>query len=290
MSAVDATTAAPAASARPLRSVSSRFFRSELGMVFGRRRNQVALLVLGCVPILIAIAVKLSTPKPGDGGPQFIAQITQNGVFVAFSTLTVVIPIFLPLAVAVVSGDAVAGEAGSGTLRYLLVVPVSRARLLLVKYASTLVFALAATLLVSGVGVLIGLILFPRGSATLLSGSTVGMGEVLWRLLLCSLYVAAGMAALAAIGLFISTLVEASVAAMATTAGIAIVLQVLDSVPQLHAIQPYLVNHWWLSFGDLLRSPMVTGDVVHGLLVSLAYVGIFGSLSWARFGGKDVSS
>jgi ABC-2 type transport system permease protein len=259
-------------------------------MVFGRRRNQVALLVLGCVPILIAIAVKLSTPRPGDGGPQFISQITQNGVFVAFSTLTVVIPIFLPLAVAVVSGDAVAGEAGSGTLRYLLVVPVSRARLLLVKYASTLVFALAATLLVSGVGVLIGLILFPRGSATLLSGSTVGMGEVLWRLFLCSLYVAVEMAALAAIGLFISTLVEASVAAMATTAGIAIVLQVLDSVPQLHAIQPYLVNHWWLSFGDLLRSPMVTGDVVHGLLVSLAYVGIFGSLSWARFGGKDVSS
>ena len=116
------------------------------------------------------------------------------------------------------------------------------------------------------------------------------MGEALWRLLLCSLYVAVSMAAFASIGLFISTLVEASVAAMAGTAGIAIILQVLDAVPQLHAIQPYLLNHWWLSFGDLLRVPMDTGNVVHGLLVSLCYVGIFGSLAWARFAGKDVSS
>jgi len=286
MSAVDV---APVA-LRPARPFSSRFFRSELGMIFGRRRNQVALVVLAAVPILIAVAVKLSTPRPGDGGPQFISQITQNGVFVAFSTLTIVIPIFLPLAVAVVSGDSLAGEAGSGTLRYLLVVPVSRARLLAVKYASTVVFATAATMLISLVGVVIGLIMFPGGSATLLSGATVGMGEVLWRLFLSSLYIAAGMAALAAIGLFISTLVEASVAAMATTAGLAIVIQVLDSVPQLHVIQPYLVSHYWLSFGDLLRTPMVTDDVVKGLFVALAYIGIFGSLAWARFGGKDVSS
>jgi ABC-2 type transport system permease protein len=250
----------------------------------------VALAVLAAVPILIAIAVKLSTPKPGDGGPQFLSQITQNGVFVAFATLTVVIPIFLPLAVAVVSGDSLAGEAGSGTLRYLLVVPVSRGRLLLVKYAALVVFSLVATLLVAAVGVIIGLILFPGGAATLLSGATVGMGEVLWRLLLSSLYVAAGMAALAAIGLFISTLVEASVAAMAATAGLAIVVQVLDSIPQVHVIQPYLVDHYWLSFGDLLRTPMVTNDVVHGLYIALAYIGIFGSLAWARFGGKDVSS
>ncbi len=286
MSAVDV-----AARSLPVaRPVSTRFFRSELAMVFGRRRNQVALAVLGAVPILIAIAVKLSTPKPGDGGPQFITQITQNGVFVAFTTLTVVIPIFLPLAVSVVSGDAVAGEAGAGTLRYLLVVPVSRTRLLAVKYATTVVFALAATLLVSAVGVIIGLILFPRGAATLLSGNTVGMGEVLWRLFLSSLYVAAGMAALAAVGLFVSVLVEASVAAMAATAGLAIIIQVLDAVPQLHAIQPYLLNHRWLDFGDLLRTPMITTNVVHGLLIALAYAAIFFSLAWARFGGKDVSS
>jgi ABC-2 type transport system permease protein len=285
MSAVDV-----AARSMPVaRPVSTRFFRSELAMVFGRRRNQVALAVLGAVPILIAIAVKLSTPQPGDG-PQFLSQITQNGVFVAFTTLTVVIPIFLPLAVSVVSGDAVAGEAGAGTLRYLLVVPVSRTRLLAVKYATTIVFALAATLLVSVVGVIIGLILFPRGAATLLSGNSVGMGEVLWRLLLSSLYVAAGMAALAAVGLFVSVLVEASVAAMAATAGLTIIIQVLDAVPQLHAIQPYLLNHRWLDFGDLLRTPMITTNVVHGLLIALAYAAIFFSLAWARFGGKDVSS
>lgn len=289
MSAVDAPVA-PSATARAARPVSSRFLRSELAMVFLRRRNQVVLAVLAAVPILIAVAVKLSTPKPGDGGPQFISQVTQNGVFVAFSSLTVVLPFFLPLAVSVVSGDSVAGEAGSGTLRYLLVVPVDRTRLLAVKYASIVIFGAAAALVVAAVGVLIGLALFQSGSATLLSGATVGFGDVLWRLLLTALYVAACMAALGAVGLFVSTLVESSVAAMASTAGLAIVAQVLDQVPQLHAIQPYLANHWWLAFGDLLRTPIDTGNIVHGLVVTLCYVAIFTAAAWARFGGKDVSS
>lgn len=284
MSAADAVLV----SRRP-RPVSTRFFRSELAMVFRRRRNQVVLAVLAAVPILIAIAVKVSAPKNGQG-PQFISQVTENGIFVAFTALTVVLPFFLPLAVSVVSGDAVAGEAGAGTLRYLLVVPVSRARLLAVKYGAIVVYCAVAAFVVALVGVLIGVALFPSGSVTLLSGNAVGMGEGIWRLFLCALYVTAIVAAIGAIGLFVSTLVEASVAAIAATVGVAIVMQVLDSVPQLHAIHPYLLSHWGLNFGDLLRSPMETGNVVHGLLVSLAYVGIFASLAWARFDGKDVSS
>jgi len=77
---------------------------------------------------------------------------------------------------------------------------------------------------------------------------------------------------------------------MAAVAGVAVVFQVLDSVPQLHAIHPYLLNHWWLSFGDLLRQPMDSTNVGHGLLTALAYVGIFLALAWSRFSGKDVSS
>ncbi len=288
MSAVEAPVRVTTPTA-PHRAVSSRFFRSELAMIYRRRRNQVILAILAAAPILIAIAVKISAPKNGDG-PQFLSQITQNGVFVAFTALTVVIPFFLPLAVAVVSGDSISGEAGSGTLRYLLVVPVSRTRLLAVKYASVVVYCLTAALVVAAFGVIIGLILFPSGAATLLSGSTVSFGAAVWRLFLAALYVAACMAALGAIGLFISTLVESPVAAMASTAGVAITVQILDNVPQLHAIQPYLFSHWWLSFGDLLRTPIATGDVVHGLVVALAYAALFGALAWSRFTTKDISS
>src|SRR5215475_656652 len=131
-----ASRSAPAVrpAAGPRRRVSTRLLRSELGMVFRRRRNQIALLVMAGVPVLIGVAIKLTNDS--GNGPPFFNQITNNGVFVAFVALTMVIPLFLPLVVAVVSGDAVAGEAQLGTLRYLLTVPVGRTRLLLVKYAA----------------------------------------------------------------------------------------------------------------------------------------------------------
>src|SRR3712207_1547516 len=129
--------------ARP-RLLSTRLLRSELRLVFGRRRNQALLLALACVPVLIAVAIRLSSGGGGgdaDGrGPAFIGQIAGNGLFVAFTALVVTLPLFLPLAVSVAAGEAVAGEASTGTLRNLLVVPVSRTRLLLVKFAGIVAF------------------------------------------------------------------------------------------------------------------------------------------------------
>lgn len=274
---------------------SLRLVRSELGMVFRRRRNQVALAVLAAMPIIIAVAVRLSSgtgrPDRGNGGgPPLFDQITHNGIFVAFSALAAVVPFFLPLAVSVVSGDGMAGEASTGTLRYLLTVPVSRARLLAVKYTGVLAYCMAGTLVVATAGTLIGLALFGSGNAVLLSGTPVGLAGGLWRLLLVALYVSACMAALGAIGLFVSVLVEAPVAAIATTAGIAIASEILDTVPQISAIHPYLPSHYWLAFGDLLRDPVSTNAVGPGLASAAVYAALFLTAAWARFGGKDVTS
>lgn len=285
MSAVEAT-------ARPVPVVSSRFLRSELGMVFRRRRNQIILAVLAAIPAVIALAIWLTTPTDdGSGeGPPFLFSISQNGVFVALTAMTVVLPLFLPLAVAVVAGESVAGEASLGTLRYLLVVPVSRTRLLAVKYTAAVVYGLAAVLTVAVVGVGLGALLFPTGPVTLLSGSTVPLAEGLWRVLLVALYLAAMMAGLAAIGLFVSTLTESPIAATATIAVLSVLSQVLDQVPQLDWLGPYLFSHYWLDFGDLLRDPVATEGPARGLLATGAYVLIFGSLAWSRMTTKDVSS
>jgi ABC-2 type transport system permease protein len=273
----------------PRRAVSTRLLRSELGMVFRRRRNQAILVALAAIPILIAVAVRLSAPS-GDDGPPFLGQIAANGIFVALTGLTVVLPFFLPLAVSVVSGDAVAGEASLGTLRYLLAVPVSRTRLLAVKYAGVVAYCIAAALAVATAGALIGLALFPFGPVTLLSGTEIPYAAALGRLLLVALYIAASVAALGAIGIFVSTLTESPIAAMATTAVLAIASQVLDSVPQLSAIHPWLLSHYWLSYGDLLRDPIATEGVLRGLFAAGAYIALFGALAWSRFTGKDVSS
>jgi ABC-2 type transport system permease protein len=289
MSVVDAaaTTAGPV---RPARPPSTRFFRSELWLIFGRRRNQAGMAVLAAVPIIIAIAIKVSGPSSGGGGPSFFASITDNGLFVALAALTAELPLFLPLAVAAISGDSVAGEANLGTLRYLLTVPVSRNRLLAVKYAAIVVFAFTVTLLVATVGTVVGLAMFGGGPVTLLSGTQIGFGAALLRLLLVCAYIAVGLCALGALGLFVSTLTEQPMGAAIAIIILNVTSFVLDAIPQLGWLHPYLLTHNWQAFGDLLRDPIRFDDLWPGLLSAAAYIVVFLSAAWARFGGRDVSS
>jgi len=276
---------------RGRRPAPGRLLRSELGLVFRRRRNLVLLAVLALVPVLIGTAVELSSSAPNAGeGPPFIERVAGNGLFLALVSLVAVLPLFLPLAVGVVSGDAVAGEANLGTLRYLLVVPVRRGRLLAVKYGALLAFCLAAALVVAGAGLAAGLALFGGGEVTLLSGATIPMSSALLRTLAIALYVGVSMAGLAAVGLFVSTFTEVPVAAMATTIALSVVSQVLDSIPQLAWLHPWLFSHYWLAFGDLLRSPVPTHDLALGLLTQAAYAAVFSALAWSRFSTSDVSS
>lgn len=262
-------------------------------MIFRRRRNQAILGVLAAIPILIAISVKVTdhgSRRGNDNAGALFGSIADNGVFVAFAALFVVLTVFLPMAISVVAGDSVSGEANIGTLRYLLTVPVSRPRLLAVKYTGILSWCLVTPLTVGVVGVLAGLALFPSGSVVLLSGTQVPYVDGLGRLLLTILYAALMMAAVGAIGLFVSTLTEVPIAAMATTLALSITSAVLDAIPQLGGIHPWLFSHYWLRFADLLRDPLQFDGVEKGVLVTLGYVLVFLTLGWARLGGKDISS
>jgi ABC-2 type transport system permease protein len=270
-------------------SAASRFLASELWLIFGRRRNWLGLAALAVVPVIIAFAVKANPPR-GRGGPDFISSITENGLFVALAALAIELPLFLPLAVATISGDSVAGEANLGTLRYLLAVPVHRTRLLAVKYAAIVIFAFAATLLVAGVGLLIGLLLFGGGEATLLSGRQVPMGEGLLRLLGVCAYLAANLCAVGAIGLFISSLTEQPIGAAIATMILTMGSFILDAIEELAWLHPYLLTHTWLNFGDLLRDPVGWEGIQTGLAHAGAYILIFCTAAWARFGTKDITS
>jgi ABC-2 type transport system permease protein len=279
--------------ARPVRAVSGRFLRSELRLIAGRRRNQVGLAALAAVPIILAVALKVAAPDRGDrggGGPDFVAQIAGNGFFVALAALGVELSLFLPIAVAMLAGDAVAGEANLGTLRYLLAVPVDRSRLLAVKYAGILFGAFLAPLVVATTGLVVGLILFGGGEVTLLSGTTVSFGEGLLRLLGVCLYLGVCLAAAGAVGLFLSTLTEQPMAATIALAMLTVASFVLGQIPQLDWLHPYLLTRHWQDFGELLRDPVSLGALGPGLISAGAYIVVFLCAAWARFAGKDVSS
>jgi ABC-2 type transport system permease protein len=269
---------------------SGRLLRSELGLMFKRRRNLAGMAVLAVVPIIIAIAVKVTVSSSRVGGPDFFRSITGNGLFVSLAALTVEMPLFLPLAVAAVAGDAVAGEANIGSLRYLLTVPVGRTRLLAVKFGALAIFSLVATALVAVVGAIVGLAFFPGGRVTMLSGDQVSFLSGIGRIGLAVVYLTIGFAALAAVGLFISTLTEQPIGAMIAIIVLNVGMFILDTIPQLDWLQPYLLTHWWTSFGDLFRAPIYWGDLERGLLTSLAYLVIGWLCAWARFGSKDITS
>ena len=271
-----------------------RFFRSELRQVFGRRRNLILLGVVGLFPILIGVGLRLASHPHsgggGNGGLAFVTQLTGNGIFLSFIALSILLTLVMPVAVAVIAGDSIAGEAGYGTLRYLLAVPSGRTRLLAVKYASIVVFALAVTFEVAAVALVVGVILFPIGPVTLLSGTTVSLAEGILRLVLVALYVSAAMAALGAIGLAFSTLTEHAIGAIAALAIFVVASEVADQVPQFAVIQPYLPTHWWTMFDALLRVPIDSGTLLKGLLSFAVYLVLAAALAWARLTTADVTS
>jgi ABC-2 type transport system permease protein len=272
-----------------------RMLRSELGLIFRRWRNLLLLAVLVGIPVLLGIALRVSVPRGGGGGGDglgaaFLFQVAGNGVFLAFLALTIMLTLVLPLVVAVVSGDSLAGEASAGTLRYLLVVPAGRSRLLSVKYAAIVVFSLVSSLLAAASALIMGVALFPVGPVTLLSGTTVPLAEGLLRLVFVVLYVSAAMAMLGAIGLAISSLTEHPIAAIAAIMIITVASEVSDNIPQFAAVQPYLPTHWWLAFDSLLRTPIDTTELTHGLFSFGVYIVIFCSIAWAKFSNSDVTS
>lgn len=265
-----------------------RLLGSELGLTFRRPRTLAMLAVLACFPVLIGTVTKLAGTDDALGSS--VLQVAGNGLTLTFLSLSLLVHIVLPLAVTVVAGDSIAGEASTGTLRYLLTAPAGRTRLLAVKAVSVTVFALAACSVVTLAALLTGFVLFPVGPVTLLSGTTVPLADGLLRVLIVTGYSAAGMAALGVVGLAVSTLTQAPIGAVAGTVVAIVGAQVLGMVDQLSPVRPYLLTSWWSSFDGALRAPIAFEDMTQGLLAFAAYAVVFGALAWGRFAGRDITS
>jgi ABC-2 type transport system permease protein len=267
-------------------------FRVELAKARRRWRTYLIAAALGGIPVLIVIAVKLSPPTPDASGdaPPFLLQIVRNGLFAPLTGLAVIQPFFLPLAAGLLSGDAIAGEAQGGTLRYLLVRPVSRARLVLAKYGSAMTLLGLFLLWVVCCGVLLGGVMFGLRPLPTLSGTTLGLGEALARILAAACYILLGVSGIVAIGLFVSTLTDSGPGATVATVILGIASEICDQIPSLRVIHPFLPTHGWLGFTDLFRFPVEWAGMRAGLLVSAAYTAVFLAGALVSFARRDVVS
>jgi len=265
----------------------------ELIKMLIRPRTWMIIGMLVALPTLVAVLLAVTElgPRPGTG-PPFLSAVLSDGTLFPLAALGVVLPLFLPIAVAVLGGDAIAGESQTGTLRYLLVRPVGRTSLLLAKLVTVVAFVLLAVLVVAGVSYLEGRLLLGTAPATgtvSLSGSTLTQQDLGWRTTLALGYVVICMLGVAAVALFLSTVTTSSIAAALGTVGVLIASTVLLGLDAAAALHPYLPTRYWLAFVDLFRDPIMWRDVQRGLVVQLSYLVVFTLAAWASFTTKDIT-
>jgi ABC-2 type transport system permease protein len=251
------------AGATPRSAPLGRLLAAEVRWVLRRPRTLVLLGLFALIPVLIAVGVTVADRQAGPGRG-LIGAVAGNGLVLPVAAMTVALGLLLPLAVAMAAADAIAGEAASGTLRGLLLAPVGRLRLVVVKASGVLVVAVAAVLALAVVGVLAGLLVVggPSGQLVTLSGSTVGLAEALGRVALVALWTVGQLAAVGAVALAVSAFTEHPLVVLAAVLGGLIVFGVLGAIPALDWLQPYLLTSGWTAGVDGLRDPLPLDDMV----------------------------
>jgi ABC-2 type transport system permease protein len=265
----------------------------ELRKMFRRPRTWATIGVLNALPILVALLLVLTDLAPRAGeGPPFLSAVLRNGALYPLAALAIVLPLFLPIAVAVVAGDSIAGEAQAGTLRYLLARPVGRTRLLVAKLVAVLAFVVVTVVVVAGVGYVLGSTLFDAQpiAGTSVSGTSLTSAELTGRTVLAVGYVAVSMLGVAAFGLFFSTLTDSPLGATMGALAVLVASSLLFTLDAASPIAPYLPTRYWLAFVDLFRDPILWRDIVRGLALQGVYVGVLLAAAWANFTTKDVTS
>jgi ABC-2 type transport system permease protein len=269
--------------------------RVELLKLFRRPRTWMTIGLLDALPTIVAILLAITGvgPRPGQG-PAFLSAVLSNGSLFAVAALAIVLPLFLPVAVAVVAGDTIAGEAQGGTLRYLLIRPVGRTRLLVAKLAAVFAFVCVSVLVVAGTGYFVGRLLLgnqPLSAAvTSVSGTSLTSNQIAERSALAIGYVAFSMLGVAAVALFLSTVTDSALSATMGALAILIGSSLLLTIDASRALQPYLPTRYWLSFIDLFRDPILWRNVLRGVALQGVYVAVLLGAAWANFTTKDVTS
>jgi ABC-2 type transport system permease protein len=267
----------------------------ELRKLVRRPRTWISVFLLCLLPAIVAVflAVTGIGPRPGQG-PTFLSAVLTEGQLFPAAALAIVLPVFLPLAVSVVAGEAVAGEAAAGTLRYLLVRPVGRTRLLVAKLVSVVAFTLLAVVAVAVSGYVVGVTVLGRNQLATttisVSGTPLGTQQLLFRAVLMIAYIGWSMLGVASVSLFLSTLTDSALGAALGGLAALVGSTVLVALEAAGSVNDWLPTRYWLAWVDLFRDPILWHDVERGVLVQAIWIAVLLGMAWAAFTTRDVKS
>jgi ABC-2 type transport system permease protein len=301
----------------------------ELAKLFRRPRTWISMVLTCALPFMVAVFITIThlAPPPGQGSA-FLSAVLQNGELYPAAALALVLPVFLPVAVAVVAGDSIAGEAAGGTLRYLLVRPVSRTRLLVAKLISVITYVLLVVLAVTFTAYATGIFLLgpsraaavgqapggtgaggavpgavsgiagqaptagqaAGGAVTSLSGAPLSLLQLAERIAGAIAFITVSMLGVAAIALFLSTITDSALGSALGALAALVASEILVTLNAATVVQPYLPTRYWLAWIDFFRQPVFWRDIQRGFGIQAVYVVVFLAAAWANFSTKDVTT
>ncbi|MEU4381205.1 ABC transporter permease [Micromonospora echinofusca] len=291
MMAGTSPTAGAAAGYRPAATLP---FGAEFRRQASRRRTQLALGFMVLLPLIILIAFQFDTGDDDDNGRgefgSLVEFATSGGLNFTLFTIFVSASFLMVVVVALFCGDTVASEASWGSLRYLLAVPVPRARLLTVKLVVALVYSALALLLLAGTALLIGTLRYGWEPLRSTVAAQLEPGEGLLRLLGVLGYLAVVLLVVAGLAFLLSVVTDAALGAVGGAVLLWILSSILDQITALGALRAFLPTHYSTAWLGLLSTPVQTDDVVRGAISAISYATLFWGLAFWRFTRKDVTS
>lgn len=275
-------------------------FRTEFTKAAVRTRTLVIGLLLIGLPTLIVVAINRRGDRPARENAEGLFRLAQqSGLLVPAAVLSAMSGFLLVVIAGTLAADSVAGDAAWGNLRYLLMRPVARGRLLVAKAAVAGFLIWVATILVVLAGLVAGVILFgahpvfvPANLAggSLTPGFQLDTGALLLRIVIATAYVAFGYTALLALGTLFSTVTDTATSAIGATVGIYIVSEILDAITALGDVRYAFPTHYLSAWDRMFTQNTYSRDLLAGVIVQLAYLAVFGGAALLWFKRKDIRS
>ena len=273
--------------------------RVELVRQLRRRRTQLAVLVLMVLPVIIALAFRVSSHTGPEGnahqgssasGSALVTLATTGATNFALFTEFASAGFLLVVGVALFCGDTVASEASWSSLRYLLAIPVPRSRLLRQKLIVALGFSFGANLLLPAWSYLVGGVFFGWAPGQSPLGGTFTTGAALGRLLIVVGYASVQSLLVAALAFLLSVLTDAPLGAVGGATMLVVVSNILDSITALDPYRRFLPTHFQYSWLDALGQTISWDDMMRGTGLALVYAAVFFAIAWWHFQRKDIVS
>ena len=271
-------------------------FVTELRRQASRRRTQLTLGFVLLLPLIILVAFELGGSNGGGGGGsrgQFAALAdiaTSGGLNFALFNLLVSASFLLVVVVALFCGDTVASEASWGSLRYLLAIPVPRGRLLGSELQVSVVYSLAALVILTGTALLAGTLRYGWHPLRTTFAGEIASGPALLRLLGILTYLAVSLLVVAGLAFLLSVFTDAPLGAVGGAVLLQIVSSILDQITALGSLRVILPTHYSDAWLGLLSNPIQTDGMVKGAISALIYASVFFGWAWYHFARKDVVS